>query len=160
MFASIMESARSRPLEGPHDVTESNKLYKKNDENNKGKDFKTKTDNMKEKFNAVKCWETIKVQRFDPTDKNNSQKYELSTFEANRRNKSAKIAEEKLKAAEKAEEKAGKNHIDRKIKTTPAVEEENEETSAAAGFANLGELKNIFYKEVCHFLLMFMNVEI
>ena len=160
MFASIMESARSRPLEGPHDVTESNKLYKKNDENNKGKDFKTKTDNMKEKFNAVKCWETIKVQRFDPTDKNNSPKYELSTFEANRRNKSAKIAEEKLKAAEKAEEKAGKNLTDRKTTTTPAVEEENEQTSDAAGFANLGELKNIFYKEVRHFLLMFMYVKI
>ena len=76
------------------------------------------------------------------TDKKNSKKFELSTLEANKRNKSAKVAEEKLEAAEVAK----KDFIDRKNKAITAGEEEEE--TAAAGFANLGELKNIFYKEV------------
>ena len=144
MFASIMESAKSRPLEGPHDTAPLNKLNKKSSINSIEKDGKIIIDNAKENLNVANSWESIKIQRFDPTDKKNSKKFELSTLEANKRNKSAKVAEEKLEAAEVAK----KDFIDRKNKAITAGEEEEETAAAAGGFANLGELKNIFYKEV------------
>ena len=146
MFASIMESAKLNPYENINNNTLPNKLNKsngKNTEDDKDKNIeKIKSDKIKNNLNVVKSWEAIKIQRFDPTNLKSSQKFELSSVEAKERNEAAAIAVKKLLAAEKAVEKAGKVAEVRKAEVT-ATEE-----ISAGGFANLDELKNIFYKEV------------